>query len=101
MTEITTANATSVYVDTFIDPNLYKPQNRARNRRLLFLLSLVGGSFAGAEAYKRYGSAYTLLISAVAKTFVTAGFFFNREEAEEDNEKISQGNFSKDTFDIV
>jgi uncharacterized membrane protein YoaK (UPF0700 family) len=79
MTEITTANATSAYVDTFIDVNLYKFQNRSRNRRFLFLLSLCGGSFTGAFAYPKLGSPMTLLISAVGKVLVTLALFFNRE----------------------
>jgi uncharacterized membrane protein YoaK (UPF0700 family) len=79
MTEITTANATSAYVDTFIDVNLYKFQNRSRNRRLLFLLSLCGGSFVGAFMYLKLGSPLTLLIAAVGKTLVTITLFFNRE----------------------
>jgi uncharacterized membrane protein YoaK (UPF0700 family) len=79
MTEITTANATSAYVDTFIDVNLYKFQNRARNRRFLFLLSLCGGSFTGSFAYLKLGSALTLLIAAVGKSLVTTALFFNGE----------------------
>jgi uncharacterized membrane protein YoaK (UPF0700 family) len=79
MTEITTANATSAYVDTFIDVNLYKSQNRSRNRRFLFLLSLCGGSFTGAFAYLKLGSPLTLLIGAFGKTLVTITFFLNRE----------------------
>ena len=79
MTEITTANATSAYVDTFIDVNLYKSQNRSRNRRFLFLLSLYGGSFTGAFAYLKLGSSLTLLIAAVGKVLVTIAFFFNSE----------------------
>jgi uncharacterized membrane protein YoaK (UPF0700 family) len=79
MTEITTANATSAYVDTFIDVNLYKFQNRSRNRRFLFLLSLCGGSFTGAFAYLKLGSPATLFITAVGKGLVTITLFFNRE----------------------
>jgi uncharacterized membrane protein YoaK (UPF0700 family) len=79
MTEITTANATSAYVDTFIDVNLYKFQNRARNRRFLFLLSLCGGSFTGSFAYLKLGSALTLLIAAVGKSLVIIALFFNGE----------------------
>jgi uncharacterized membrane protein YoaK (UPF0700 family) len=79
MTEITTANATSAYVDTFIDVNLYKLQNRARNRRFLFILSLCGGSFTGSFAYLKVGSAFTLLIAALGKALVCFALFFNGE----------------------
>ncbi|TKA63072.1 hypothetical protein B0A49_08139 [Cryomyces minteri] len=51
--EITTAMATAAYIDLLIDPELFKARNRPRNRRVLFLISLVAGSFAGAFAYAR------------------------------------------------
>ena len=79
ITDITTANATSAYVDTFIDTNLYKLHNRPRNRRLLFLLSLYVGSFAGAFTHKRFRSPLTLLISALSKILVTIALFFNKK----------------------
>jgi len=44
ITDIPTANATSAYVDTFIDVDLYKLHNRSRTRRFLFLVSLCASS---------------------------------------------------------
>jgi len=85
MTEITTANATSAYVDCFIDRDLYSFYNRPRNRRLLFLTSLFVGSFAGAYIYKARGSAVTLFICAGIKTLAVSGFFFNKEYVEKDD----------------
>ncbi len=76
--EITTAMATAAYVDVFIDPRLLRRHNRARDRRLLFLLCLVAGSFAGAGAYKTMSSAFALLLSAVGKLIVTFTLLFNR-----------------------
>jgi uncharacterized membrane protein YoaK (UPF0700 family) len=78
ITEITTAMATAAYVDLFIDLNILKWGNRRRNRRVLFLIMLFGGAFAGAFAYKRLGSAFTLLMSAVGKAIVLGAFFFNK-----------------------
>ncbi|KAL2356380.1 hypothetical protein BJ546DRAFT_512978 [Cryomyces antarcticus] len=78
ITEITTAMATAAYIDLLIDPELFKARNRPRNRRALFLISLVAGSFAGAFAYARVNSAFALLISACGKLVVTFAFFFNQ-----------------------
>lgn len=78
ITEITTAMATAAFVDVFVDPRLLGRCNRARDRRLLFLLFLVAGSFAGAGAYRSMGSAFALLTSAVGKLVVTSMFLLNR-----------------------
>lgn len=79
MTEITTAMATAAYVDLFLDVNMFAWDNRPRNRRVLFLLSLFAGSFAGAFAYARVNSAFALLISAVGKVLVTFAIFMNKK----------------------
>lgn len=78
ITEITTAMATAAYVDLVVDPNLVKLINRSRNRRLLFLLMLTAGCFAGAYAHSAVNSAFAVLLSAVVKTLVTVAFFFNK-----------------------
>lgn len=78
ITEITTAMATAAFVDVFVDPRVLGRRNGARDRRLLFLLFLVAGSFAGAGAYRTMGSAFALLASAVGKLVVTLMFLFNR-----------------------
>lgn len=72
--------ATAAYVDLFIDPRVCGRRNRARDRRLLFLVSLVAGSFAGAGAYKTMSSAFALLISAVGKFIVAFTLLFNRRQ---------------------
>lgn len=77
--EITTAMATAAWVDLLVDERLFAGQNRGRNRRALFLLALFAGSFAGAFAYRRVGSAFALLISGVGKGVVFVAFWFNRE----------------------
>jgi len=78
MTEITTANATSAYVDMFIDKNLFRPVNRSRNRRICFLLSLCAGSFSGGFTYQKLGPAKTLFISSMGKGVVTVLLLFNK-----------------------
>jgi uncharacterized membrane protein YoaK (UPF0700 family) len=78
MTEITTANATSAYIDMLIDDNLFNPYNRSRNRRLCFLFTLCAGAFSGGFAYQKFGSSTTLFISSVGKTLVTIMFLFNK-----------------------
>lgn len=85
MQEITTAMATATWVDLVIDPRLLAKENRPRNRRALFLLTLVAGSFVGAFAYKHVGSANTLILSASVKLLVTLTLLFNFEESCEDS----------------
>lgn len=85
MTEITTAMATAAYVDLFIDVNLFQRDNRSRNRRVLFLLSLVAGSFAGAFSYAKVGPAFPLLISAVGELVVTVAFILDKGKEERDD----------------
>jgi hypothetical protein len=81
ITDITTAMATAAYIDLFIDPRLFAKlsENRGRNRRILFLLMLVVGSFIGAGVGSRTNFGVAVLISAVIKTFVTLMFFFNKK----------------------
>ncbi|KAI9806630.1 MAG: hypothetical protein M1825_006087 [Sarcosagium campestre] len=80
VTDITTAMATAAYIDLFIDPSVLDIHNGKRNRRLLFLLSLIAGSFAGAGAYKSRNSAFALLVSAIGKLIVTLTLLCNRAE---------------------
>jgi uncharacterized membrane protein YoaK (UPF0700 family) len=78
MTEITTANATSAYVDMLIDQNLFQKYNTRRNRRMCFLVTLIAGSFCGGFAYQKFGSSETLFMSSVGKGFVTLMLLFNK-----------------------
>lgn len=82
--EITTAMATAAWVDFVIDPMLLSSNNRPRNRRALFLLTLIGGSFAGAFMYKTVGSANTLILSAAVKLLVTFTLLFNKQQSQQD-----------------
>lgn len=82
--EITTAMATAAWVDFVIDPMLLSSNNRPRNRRALFLLTLIAGSFAGAFMYKAVGSANTLILSAAVKLLVTLTLLLNKQQPRED-----------------
>ncbi|OTA31220.1 hypothetical protein BTJ68_08966 [Hortaea werneckii EXF-2000] len=81
--EITTAMATAAWVDFVIDPDLFVFHNHSRDRRALFLLVLIVGSFVGAFCYKGIGSGNTLILSAVFKLVVTLSLLWNRKSAEE------------------
>ncbi|KAJ5613530.1 hypothetical protein N7528_007184 [Penicillium herquei] len=78
ITEITTAMATAAFVDVVVDPDLVKLKNRLRNRRVMFLVMLTAGCFAGAFAQRELGSKFPILLCAVGKALVSTAFLFNR-----------------------
>lgn len=78
ITEITTAMATAAYVDLVADPKLLVRQNRKRNRRIAFLVTLTLGAFAGAFAHRGVNSAFGLLLSSGIKVGVMVAMGFNR-----------------------
>lgn len=84
ITDITTAMATAAYIDIFIDPKLFAKlcENRARNRRILFLVMLVLGSFAGAGVGRKAGLGVAVAVSGGLKMVVTGMFLVNRERDE-------------------
>ncbi|TKA22048.1 hypothetical protein B0A50_08430 [Salinomyces thailandicus] len=82
--EISTAMATAAWVDLLIDENLMTWRNRPRNRRILFLVALVAGSFAGAFARTGVGSPMALVISGVVKALVTGGILFSKSDSDGD-----------------
>ncbi|KAK7190808.1 hypothetical protein DPSP01_007922 [Paraphaeosphaeria sporulosa] len=86
ITDITTAMATAAYIDIFIDPRLFAgfTENRGRNRRVVFLLMLVLGSFVGAGIGKAANLGVGVLVSGGIKTVVSVMFLFNSKE---DNEE--------------
>ncbi|KAL1970416.1 hypothetical protein VTN77DRAFT_5577 [Rasamsonia byssochlamydoides] len=81
--EITTAMATAAYIDVMCDPGLLRVHNRARNRRVGFLVCLTAGCYVGAFALPGVNSPFALLLCVVVKTVVTVAFFFNRSQREE------------------
>lgn len=78
ITEITTAMATAAYVDVVVDPGLLEQRNRLRNRRVMFLVMLTAGCFAGAFAQRAVDSSFALLWCAVGKAVVTVSLLWNR-----------------------
>jgi len=78
--EIPTTQATAAYVDLFVDPRILAPLtvNRSRNRRVVFLLTLLAGSFVGSPAYRYVDSALPLFVAGMVKLAVTVLFIFNR-----------------------
>lgn len=87
ITEITTAMATAAYVDLVVDPKFLKWRNRPRNRRFLFLVTLIAGSFAGAFAYRALGGAFVLVLSGIGKAIVLGLFFVNPKMEEREEHK--------------
>lgn len=77
ITEITTAMATAAYIDVVVDPSLLALRNRFRNRRVLFLVMLTTGCFAGAFAERAVNSSFALLWSGIAKAIVTVSLLWN------------------------
>lgn len=80
MTEISTAMATAAWVDLVIDARVFRIKNDGRNRRSMFLVALVAGSFIGAGVFRTLGSAWVILLSGVCKLFVAILFLFNPSE---------------------
>lgn len=78
ITDITTAMATAAFIDVAADPCLLKIQNRQRNRRVIFLLMLVGGCFVGAFSQAAINSTFAIILCAVCKTVVTFAFLMNK-----------------------
>ncbi|KAK3995510.1 hypothetical protein QBC44DRAFT_320606 [Cladorrhinum sp. PSN332] len=91
MTEISTAMATAAWVDLVIDKDLFAKQNRARNRRVAFLLTLALGTLAGAFIFKKLGSPAALAVSGSGKGLVTVLWFFAEGEKEIDEKKTEGG----------
>jgi uncharacterized membrane protein YoaK (UPF0700 family) len=82
---ITTAMATAAWVDLLIDEDLFARRNRPRNRRALFLATLVAGSFAGAYARKAIGSPNAIMVSAAVKVVVVVAMLISPAERSDSN----------------
>jgi uncharacterized membrane protein YoaK (UPF0700 family) len=87
--EITTAMATAAWVDLVIDPKVLAVPNRSRDRRALFLVALIAGSFAGAFMRSRIGSPLGLVVSGIGKSLVTAAILVNRRQPDEQDETLA------------
>ncbi len=86
ITEISTAMATAAWVDLMIDQKMFVLNNRPRNRRVAFLLSLVAGSFVGAAIYKEAGSATAIAVSGAGKFLATVLYIFSNSEKKRKDE---------------
>jgi DNA-binding IclR family transcriptional regulator len=87
--EITTAMATAAWVDLVIDPKLLAVTNAPRNRRALFLVALIAGSFAGAFMRSRIGSPLALVVSGIGKALVATANLVNRRQPDEQDETLA------------
>jgi uncharacterized membrane protein YoaK (UPF0700 family) len=83
--EITTAMATAAWVDLLIDEDLFARRNRPRNRRALFLATLVAGSFTGAYARKAIGSPNAIMVFAAVKVVVVVAMLISPAERSDSN----------------
>lgn len=85
--EITTAMVTSAYIDVAVCAWPPRLDDRPRNRRILFILNLLLGSFIGAIAYRYVGPSLAFLLAALVKTGVSVALFFNKSAPAEDINK--------------
>lgn len=96
MPEVPTAMVTSAYIDFLTDPEILGRHNRSRNRRFIFVLSLLIGSFIGAIAYAYVAPSLSLLLASTCKTFVSISFVFNHpvptRQIDEDVEETVEQN---------
>lgn len=78
--ELNTTMVTGALIQLATDRRLFALKNVARNRRVLFYLSLLIGCFIGASVDATLGSdgpALALLLCAITKTLVLISFLFN------------------------
>ena len=80
--EVTTAMVTSAYIDFVTDPLLLARHNRPRNRRGVFVMVLLLGSFIGAAAYREVSPAFALLLAGLVKLAVCVSLLFNRTRSD-------------------
>lgn len=79
ITEIPTAMVTSPLVDLLVDPYLLKAvlwrkETVGRNRRVVYILSLFAGVVVGAVIHRNKGTKPVLLMAALMKLCIGAGF---------------------------
>lgn len=80
--EIPTVVITSAMVDLFGDKNLFKRENRPRNRRIAFIICLFMGAFIGGWIHNRVNGALTNCIAGTVKIISAfCIFFFESKES--------------------
>lgn len=71
--ELPTAPMTSSYVDLMADKHLFvgfrHPKAGPRNRRLTYILAMIGGGFLGAVVH-RYGGSWVVVVVTIALKLV-------------------------------
>ncbi|KAK7539401.1 uncharacterized protein J3D65DRAFT_278607 [Phyllosticta citribraziliensis] len=77
MAEINTTMVTGALVMLSQDKKLFKLNNPGRNRKLLFVVSILMGSFVGAACENLEGASVALLLVGIVKTIVTFMFLCN------------------------
>jgi len=78
MAEVNTTMVTGALVQLSGDGRLFRSQNRARTRRVLFFLSFLAGCSAGAVVVRGRAAWVGLLLVAVVKAVVTVSLLWNR-----------------------
>lgn len=81
--QIPTVVITSAMIDVFGDKNLFKLDNRPRNRRVAFILAIFFGAFIGGWIDHKVNGALVIGIAAAIK-LLSAGLilFFNSAESQ-------------------
>ncbi|KAK8242823.1 hypothetical protein IWZ00DRAFT_546363 [Phyllosticta capitalensis] len=77
MAEINTTMVTGALVMLSQDKSIFKLNNPGRNRKLLFVISLLMGSFVGAACENLEGASMALLLVGIVKVVVTIMFLCN------------------------
>lgn len=94
--EIPTVVVTSAMVDLFGDKNLFKRDNRPRNRRIGFIISVFLGGFIGGWVISRVNAPLTIAVASSFK-FLAALCVCFMESADSQKARIKQRQLQKDT----
>ena len=62
-------------ISTLGDPRIFRWQNHARDRRILFVIAYLAGCFAG-SAVNAYDTTWTFFLAFGMKLFICATFLF-------------------------
>lgn len=78
MPEIPTAVLTSAYMDILVDKRLFRTKKSfSRDRRILFIITFICGTFIGAAAYQYVQAGLPLQLVAGCQLAVTLAFLVN------------------------
>ncbi|BFZ54191.1 hypothetical protein PYCC9005_001224 [Savitreella phatthalungensis] len=85
--ELPTLVITSAMIDLFNDKNIFKLNNRPRNRRVAFILLLFAGAIVGGVTITHVNDATVVLIAAIIK-FLATGFVLLFDSAANANARL-------------